>query len=38
MLYVGSPTESFHTLKGVARINGIALSQLLGAIEVQRES
>mgnify|MGYP003574253030 CR=1 FL=1 len=29
MLCVGCPTESFHTLEDVARINGIALDQLL---------
>ncbi|MBN2438757.1 MAG: DUF1858 domain-containing protein [Deltaproteobacteria bacterium] len=39
MLCVGCPTESFHTLEDVARINGIALDQLLrelrGAINSQ---
>ena len=29
MLCVGCPTEAFHTLEDVARINGIALDQLL---------
>ena len=29
MLCVGCPAETFHTLEGVARINGIALEQLL---------
>ena len=39
MLCVGCPTESFHTVEDVARINGIALYQLLkelqGAINFQ---
>jgi hybrid cluster-associated redox disulfide protein len=29
MLCVGCPTETFHTLEDVARINGIALKNLL---------
>ena len=29
MLCVGCPTETFHTLEDVARINGIALEHLL---------
>jgi hybrid cluster-associated redox disulfide protein len=29
MLCIGCPTETFHTLEDVARINGIPLNQLL---------
>ncbi|MBT8339433.1 MAG: DUF1858 domain-containing protein [Desulfatitalea sp.] len=33
MLCVGCPTETFHTLKDVARIHGIALEQLLEELQ-----
>jgi len=42
MLCVGCPTDTFHTLEDVARINGIALDKLLEelreTIEVKRKS